>query len=554
MKKKKLRIGLLTMDHMIPSWVFELLADIRKSKHTELTLVVYYDYGKRQKILKRTNRFCTHFVFFLHTLFEKLLFQPKPNALASKSLKELLDKPAQILHIQTAGSTALTAKEDIRKLRSYQIDVLIMPNAHPIPDYLLTVAKYGIWSVFPRHAAENTTDVAGIREVIGQQSTTWVTLHQYTCNHNSDQTLSKSSFCTNWNSASWNRHLYFWKTKSMILQKLEELHKLGESKAFLFHDKRCTDTISGVNTLDQLPGNMEMVTGIYRLLGSYLKRKIRNLFFLEQWVLMIGSNNFDRCKPIFKDFQRITPSPDRLWADPFIVQKNNKYFVFFEEMLYKDQKGRIAVFEMDKNGICGEAKTVLERNYHLSYPFIFQDNGGLFMLPESSKNRTIEIYECIQFPMKWVHRETLFHNIEAADTTLFNHDNKYWLFTSIRKNPHTSINDELYLFFSDRLLGGSWTPHPNNPVVSNVEASRPGGSIFTIGKRIFRPAQNASKYYGYGMQIMEITNLSEEAYEEKPVQTIKPHWERDIMGTHTYNFAGPMTVIDALIRRRRLGT
>lgn len=544
----------MTNDHLIPSWVFELLVDIQGSKHTELTLVVIHGCCNRKNIVRRAGRYINHIVFYLHTLFEKFAFNPKPNAFESKSIDELLDKRYHVFNIQNTGSTMLIAEEDLNRLRLYQIDVLIMPNAQPIPDKLLAIPKYGIWSVFPKSAADRNTDVAGIREVMGQHSTTRVKLRKIACIHHSDQIISKSSFCTNWNSTNWNRHQYFWKTRSMIMQKLEELYKLGADNALKFNDTWFNDTDAEIEKMDQLPGNLEMIAGTVRLLGSYLKRKIRNIFILEQWVLMIGLNNYAPGNLTFDDFQRIMPTPDRLWADPFIVQRNNKYYVFFEEMRYKGQKGTIAVMEVDEDGMCGEAKTVLAGSHHLSYPFIFDDNGSTFMLPESSKNRTIEIYECIQFPMKWVHRETLFHNMEAADTTLFFHNSKYWLFTNIRTNPYTSINDELYLFFSDRLLGGKWTPHPKNPVVSNVEAARSGGRIFKFGNRIFRPAQNASKYYGYGMQIMEIIHLSEETFAEKHVQTIMPGWERDIIGVHTYNFSGKMTVIDALIRRRRFGT
>jgi hypothetical protein len=171
------------------------------------------------------------------------------------------------------------------------------------------------------------------------------------------------------------------------------------------------------------------------------------------------------------------------------------------------------------------------------------------MMPETKGNKTIEIYKCTSFPYEWTLEKIMFHDIMAVDSTIFKFENKYWLFTNIKENEGASAYDELFLFFSDSLLG-NWKPHPLNPIVSDVKYARPAGNIFIYNDKIFRPSQNCSKHYGYGMQIREILTLTETDYEERQVQSIYPNWSKDLVSTHTLNNSGKLTIIDALVRRR----
>jgi hypothetical protein len=41
---------------------------------------------------------------------------------------------------------------------------------------------------------------------------------------------------------------------------------------------------------------------------------------------------------------------------------------------------------------------VLERPYHLSYPYVFFVGDDAFMLPETAANGAIELYRAVSFP------------------------------------------------------------------------------------------------------------------------------------------------------------
>ncbi len=136
-----------------------------------------------------------------------------------------------------------------------------------------------------------------------------------------------------------------------------------------------------------------------------------------------------------RDFRKIVPPKDRDWADPFIICKDDVYYVFFEELPYEEKKGHISVFEMDQSGNYRAPTTVLEQSYHLSYPFVFEWRGHYYMIPESASNRTIDVYQCTQFPTEWRHHKTLMTNVTATDGTLLHYADKWWLFAAVQGSP-----------------------------------------------------------------------------------------------------------------------
>jgi hypothetical protein len=253
----------------------------------------------------------------------------------------------------------------------------------------------------------------------------------------------------------------------------------------------------------------------------------------------------------FKDFKKIVPPKDRFWADPNVVQKDNRYFVFIEEYALKTKKGHLSVFEVDQSGKHSLPVRILEKEYHLSYPFVFESNGRYYMVPESAENKTIDLYECTEFPYKWVQKMSLKENIKAVDTTLLFYQGKWWLFTGISENEDSFPEVELFLFFSDDLFTRDWKPHPLNPIISDVKRARPAGRIFMKDRKLFRPSQDCSKTYGYGFDLNEIKILSETEYVEESAVAVRPDWDKNIFATHTYGIEGQFQIIDACSKRRK---
>ena len=230
---------------------------------------------------------------------------------------------------------------------------------------------------------------------------------------------------------------------------------------------------------------------------------------------------------------------------------DKNYFIFIEEYVYSKSKGHIALIKMDKEGNYDYLGKILEKDYHLSYPFVFQFENNFYMIPETESNNNIELYKCTDFPKKWEYHGEIMNNVNAVDTTIFNYNDKWWMFTGMKENLGSSNSDELFLFHSDNPLSNDWESHSNNPIISDVRQARPAGKIFSFKDDIYRPSQNSSKFYGYGISVNQINNITKNEYQETIVTSILPNWDNNISRVHTFAYDDGLSMIDAKIKRMR---
>jgi len=279
-----------------------------------------------------------------------------------------------------------------------------------------------------------------------------------------------------------------------------------------------------------------------------LDKTLAARFFIDQWVIMTA-RGADYRSLRWSAFQPLIPDKDRYWGDPFVQEKNNCYYVFIEEKMYATGLGRIACLTLDQEGRLLSNQVVLERSYHLSYPYIFKQGSETFMIPETASNRTVELYRCVRFPDRWEFVKTMMTDVYAVDTTLLEHEDKYWLFTNV-KTPGGSSLDALHLYYAASPFANRWTAHPHNPVVRDIRSARPAGRIFVQDGKLIRPSQDSSRRYGYALKFNLIQKLTETEYKETYESAFDPPGGK-ILATHTFNQAGELTVIDAVVRRRR---
>ncbi len=281
-----------------------------------------------------------------------------------------------------------------------------------------------------------------------------------------------------------------------------------------------------------------------------LEKQIASRFFLDQWIILIGRGlEFDSLQ--WAAFRPLVPPRDRYWADPFIIQKGARYYVFVEEKPYALGRGHIACLSLDGEGSLLEHRVVLERPYHLSYPFLFEYEQALYMLPESAAHRTLDVYRCTHFPDEWQFVKTLMSDVYAVDATLLAWDRKWWLFVNLKEAGGSSL-DALHLFYADQPLAERWIPHPRNPIVRDVHSARPAGRILVTEAGLIRPSQDSARRYGYALRFNRITKLTATEYQERCLSTFAPRGG-GMRAVHTFNQAGELTVIDAVLRRRLRG-
>ena len=89
--------------------------------------------------------------------------------------------------------------------------------------------------------------------------------------------------------------------------------------------------------------------------------------------------------------------------------------------------------------------------------------------------------------------------------------------------PGGRLNDETFLYFSDRLEEGWQQPHPRNPVVSDARRARPAGRPFVHAGRLIRPSQDCTGRYGRRV----IFNVVEELYDRRLPAAPWARWARN---------------------------
>ena len=284
---------------------------------------------------------------------------------------------------------------------------------------------------------------------------------------------------------------------------------------------------------------------VLRAASRGVGRMTRRAIGREQWFIAIRKT-LDRDSHLrFENFRVIRPAADRLYADPFVVEKDGHTYIFFEELVFAEQKGKISCLEIDESGVACEPRVVVQGSSHLSYPFVFEWNGAMYMMPEMAASGRSEVYRAVQFPWRWELERVVFENARLYDPTICQIDSKFWLFASgVEQDAY--CNSQLHLFFADSPLG-PWTPHPQNPVVFDVRRARPAGQLFRWRGELIRPGQDCSSTYGRAIALNRIDVISERSYRETPVSTLGPEWMRGNMGAHTLSWSQQFQAVDCRV-------
>jgi len=551
MSKKKLRLGLLVDSFEVPAWIYLMFQKIQNSDYAEINLIVLNGISNEKKgILSRIKQDRKYLLYRIYKKFNDKFFYSNPDPFEIKNIYQFLGNVSTIKIIpkQTKYSDWFV-DDDINKIKSYDLDVLIRVGFRIIKGKILESSKFGVWSFHHGDNKVNRGLPPGFWEILEGRPITGSLLQILSEDLDAGQILFKSYSSTHSWSVNRNIDSVTWKSLSFLPRKLKELKEFGEEKFFANLEEKNSSLNFYDRRIYTQPTNWEMLKFIFIITGRMTKFLLYRLIFFDQWILLFDLR--DEFSRSLWRFKKIIPPKDRFWVDPHVVYKNNNYYIFIEEFMYNTKKGHISLIIMDNKGNYTKPEKVLERPYHLSYPFIFSYKGDYYMIPETPSTKTIEVYKCIEFPRRWEFLKNLKENIRASDTTLLHYENKWWLFTNIVENEGANLGEELFLFYSDNPLSERWIPHPKNPIVSHINNGRPAGKIFEHEGNLFRPSQNSINRYGYGLTFNKIINLDENNYQEKPVDSIEPKWEKNIKAVHTFNFERKLTIIDAQLKRIR---
>jgi len=232
-------------------------------------------------------------------------------------------------------------------------------------------------------------------------------------------------------------------------------------------------------------------------------------------------------------------------ADPFGIWRDEQLFVFVETYDYRVRIGGIDVLCYDAGLRLQWRKPCLRQPWHLSYPFVLEDGGQTWMLPEAHRSGVLRLYRAADFPLQWQVAATIELDCVPVDATPVHFEGRWWLFYSPASSKLDKIS-KLHVAFADD-IAGPWFAHPGNPVRVDASSSRPGGTPVVIDGQLVVPMQDCRQTYGGAIRSLHIHRLTSTMFEAVAGAeiTAPAAFAPYIEGLHTMSACGSVTLVDA---------
>lgn len=544
----RLRVGVLVDDGSLPAWVIKILQTLQSSPYAEIALIVSNkkDRGPSTRTSTQLQWTLQHLLYLVYRKFDSKLSRKNGSPFIAYELPVCMDGVDRLNVIPKCTQYCDRFNEDdVNAIKAKELDVILRFGFRILKGEILVAAKYGVWSFHHGDNRVNHGGPSGFWEVVLGESTSGVTLQVLSEELDAGAVLHREICKTDSLLVDRSRANMYWQSIGIVTSKLRQLHMLGEEAFFSLTKAQYPAQSFYSSPLYKAPKNSSMVGLIVSHLIRYSQKKLAFQFSKRQWALFYQFTDKQGATQSLWRFKELKSPSDRFWADPFVVFTDNRYFVFFEELVFSENKGYLAVLELHKDGSFSEPVKILEQETHLSWPHVFEFEENWYMVPESSDEQQISLYRCSSFPEQWEYEKTLLSNITAVDPTIVSHNDKWWMFAVVREFEEGNLQNNLFLWHTDNPVAGEWVPHVLNPVVSDVSSARSAGRLFTQGGELFRPSQDCSEGYGRSIKINRVDVLSVNEYRESCVEEIKPNWRGDIIATHSVSASGGLTMVDA---------
>ncbi|MFO0886569.1 MAG: hypothetical protein U0894_20710 [Pirellulales bacterium] len=430
--------------------------------------------------------------------------------------------------------------EDVERIKTYRLDAILKFGFNIIHGEILAAAKWGVWSYHHDDHLRYRGGPPGFWEVYLADPETGAMLQRINEKLDDGVVLHKEFFNTRLDSYSHNLHRLW--TGSAAWPALCCLRLLASGT---LESVDCTKSSAPVY---RIPRNYQMV----KFGADLLRRKLRSRLqpqgpLREQWAIGCSQATFTDViagEPLSAS-RWLVSDPGSFCADPFVLKRGGRDYLFFERFDFAKNRGSIAVTSTVNWTVFEPVEIVLESvQGHYSYPFVFEYQGAVYAVPEQVCHGRVELYELTDFPRGWRKLSAILPDFAGVDPTLFHRDGLWWLMCGGVEDDKSI--DTLYAFFAESPLG-PWTAHACNPiVVTRARRSRPAGRVFLHEGIQYRPAQNGHRYYGHGLLCYRIDRLNPTEYAESLVRIILPlRAEPFADGLHHLEVAQDRLVFDA---------
>lgn len=530
-KTEKLRLGVMCLGHALPDWQKRCIENMLATGHVELSLVIldapenYPSTSSWNKVRQIESS------KLLFTAYTKILY--KPRSVATQDASSLFaDIPVISCVVQKKGKySQYFSTDDIQVIRSYQLDIILRFGFNIIRGEILKTATYGVWSFHHDDEMKYRGGPPCFWEIYRGDPETGAVLQKLTDKLDGGVVLKKGIFRTKRYSYQKNVDQAYYESAKWPAWVCRDI--VNGSAAYIGNPPTPTQA-----PIYRYPTNSQFFRFGWILFANFLRHVYFRLFVMQRWNVALLKGNMAMLQTTPHSLPRTflkQRNKHSFNADCFGAATEEGIAVFYEELDYSKQgKGEIKLAKFDQGGkeIGYAIPEGLDIQTHASYPYLFRENGAVFMIPETGAAKKVSLFRSEEFPARWTWEADLLKGQAISDATLLHHQGMYWLFFTIHSNQFDA-DLHLHLAYSTS-LGNAFTFHPQNPVKISARSARPAGTPYLDPDgNLIRPAQNFCRTYGGSVVLNKITTLSTTDYAEEEIGEVKPFDSYYKDGLHT---------------------
>ncbi len=539
MKKQagQIRFGILCNGLHFPAWQAETIKKLLNEEDVELALFILDSRNYLQTPTSPTSSNSEKKPGLFWKLFSRLYVNKKSKALKIVDLSSLLKETFSIKCQPTIKENGAEYfhENELQEIKSQKLDFILKFGFGTLKGEIFNGAKHGIWTFSHGDPEKYRGNTPCFWEIYNEEFVTGAVLQRLSDNPAKEINL-KSGFL---------------KTELFYPKNIDKIHFASSGWPLQLCVDIRNSQFENLNNLSPVsndkqhsyPTNPELIIFFFKQLKILLKKAYKTLFITDYW-------NIGVAKAPIQAFLNPEKLPEVKWfpnlpknkfiADPFGFFYNEELHIIYEDFLFHERIGKTAALEFE-NDTYRDNGIVIDENFHMSYPFVFEFKGSIYCIPETYQANQVRLYKAVDFPKKWKLDQVLIDGYAGIDNTLFSHEGKWWLFSTDKNNgAHYNLN----IFYADNIFG-DWQKHPKNPVKTDIRSARPAGSIFTKNGSIFRPSMDYSEKVEGRIVINKVLKLSETDFKEEKNCVINPYTNTYFSDKiHTLSETGPYTIID----------
>ena len=513
--KNKIKLSVALEQNVgFADWQVKVLSQLFKSNQINLFSIIYIKSNIKEN-KKKYNIFST--------ILKKLIFFIERKYSYISRIKDLNFVNKKISRIKTFNIQNLKKSyldnSDIVAIKREKLDLILNLSDEIIVGNINCASKYGTLGYISGGLSQRSKPIGF-----------WNSFEEGNISRNLIYIMNNSNYLSLLETGFYQNRKYWLLNKEYLNEKLIPLILKNIRLIILYKKISPIKKINISKVKFKEPNLFSLINYIFKKYFIFLIKLFEQKKNTEKWKLNISKKK----DYLLKNYQEIKPPPPAnfYWADPFLYKYKNRDYLFFENFNIKKQKGKISVGELINNSLVN-IKDILNFNYHMSYPFVFNFKKNIFLIPETSSKKRIEIWKSVSFPYKWKLYKILFENESHADVTLLKNKKNIWLFSNKSVDKFNDHLSELYIY---KVMDSNFNKilsHQHNPVICDTRRARNAGNFYFEKNIIIRPSQiNLKNIYGYGLNLNKIKKLSLNNYVEENYLKIIPKKKLSFTGIH----------------------